>query len=408
MAKDCKIVLNAPPKGVFIPGSEVSGILVFELDEPKIYKSIQVSLVGKAYVSWSESSGSGQNQTTRTYTSNEMYVGLSTIVWMNEQVPTQELHAGEHNFPFQFQLPDRLPSSFQGSIGWIQYYVEGRNVDHSLYVKAPITVVEVVHIDASQLQTPLHAEKQKTLCCLMCASAPITLNVELPHHGFCHGDIVPFRATLENGSSRRLRLRAQLLQEVVYTAQHKHQRTQKVVFSIPSGQLPVQPRTTGTWNPEEFVVPVDVEPTTLGSCGIITIEYVLRVSAIVPWGLDLTVDIAVTIGSVPLHSSTNAPNPVAQPQLVSPKQTSSVYPTQGVCPPSHQPLKYRPPNPGSSTVERGYLQSDPPPSYEEASVYPTQGVYPPSHQPPQFGSPKPGPPPHEDVAANLNEVVTTV
>ena len=366
MAKDCKIVLNSPPQEVYFPGSEVSGILSFELDGPETYKNIQVSLVGEARVSWSESSGSGQNQVNRTYTSNEIYVGLSTIVWLNEQEPTQELHAGVHSFPFQFQLPDRLPSSFEGSIGWIQYHVEGRNVDHRLYVKAPITVVEVVHINVSQLQTSLCAEKQKTLCCFLCASAPITLNVELNRHGFCHGDIIPFRATLENGSSRQLRLRAQLFQVVVYTAQHNQRRTEKVVFSITSDQLPVQPRTTSTWNPEEFVVPNHIEPTTLGSCGIISIEYVLKVSAIVPWGLNLTVDIAVIIGNVPLHSSTGVPNPVpmmVQSQFVTSQPVSS---TQR-CPPSHQP-------------------------------------------PPQFGPPKAesSPPSYEDIAANPNEIVTTV
>ena len=130
MAKDCKIVLNSPPREVYFPGSEVSGILSFELDGPETYKNIQVSLIGEARVSWSESSGSGQNQVNRTYTSNEIYVGLSTIVWLNEQ-------EGMNSFPFQFQIPaDRLPSSFQGSTGWIQYYVEGG--------LAPLYLVDVV------------------------------------------------------------------------------------------------------------------------------------------------------------------------------------------------------------------------------------------------------------------------
>jgi len=178
-------------------------------------------------------------------------------------------------------------------------------LDHT--VKAPITVVEIVDINVSHLQTPLHAEKQKTLCCLLCASAPITLNVELCRHGFCYGDIIPLKTTLENGSSRRLRLRAQLLQVIVYTAQGHHRHTQKVVASITSRQL--EPRTTTTWNPEELVVPGHIEPT-LKSSWIISIEYFLRVSAIVPWGLNLTVDMAVTIGNVPLHSTTSAIHPV--------------------------------------------------------------------------------------------------
>ena len=199
MVEDFKIVLNAPSQGVFFSGAEVSGIVVVQIDKPKSYEDIQVTLLGRARVSW---------LVRTTHTCNVLYINLSTIVWRKEQVPTQELHAGIHSFPFQFQLPARLPPSFEGSNGWIWYYVEGRigrgivKLRHT--VRVPIAVVEVVDINVSHLQTPLHAERQKTLCFLLCASALITLNVELPRRGFCYGDIIPLKVTLENGSSRRL------------------------------------------------------------------------------------------------------------------------------------------------------------------------------------------------------------
>ena len=338
-------MLNAPAQGVFFSGSEVSGILVVKVDKPKSYKNIQVTLVGQAHVSWSERG----SDTTVTFSSNETCINLTDIVW-RKQVPTQKLDAGVHNFPFQFQLRARLPSSFWGSVGWIQYYVEGRigtgtlKFDHT--VKVPIKLLEVVDINVSHLQTPLRAEKQKTLCCFLCTSAPITLNVELPRRGFCYGGILPLKVTIENGSSRRLRLRAQLLQKVVYITVDKESHTQKVVASITSRQL--EPRTTSTWNPEEFVVPGHLKPTTLGSCGIISIEYFLRVTAIVPWGLNFTIVLAVTIGNVPLHSTTSAPHPVPmmlQSQFVSPQSVSSVNPTQSVYSPSHQPPQLGPHKP---------------------------------------------------------------
>ena len=301
MVKEFKIVLNRPPRGVFFSGSEVSGILVVQVDEPKSYESIQVSLDGRAHVEIPGGEDEGN------YTSNETCIKLSTTVWMKEQVPTQELHAGVHSFPFRFPLPARLPSSFYGPFGWIHYYVEGRIVtgrlkfDHS--VKKPIKVVKPV--DISFFQSSRRAAKQTTLCCLMCTSAPVTLNVQLPRHGFCYGEFIPLKATLENGSSRRLRLRAQLFQSVVCTAKGQESRIQKVVASISSGKL--DQRTTSTWNPEELVVPGRIE-LTLKSY-LINIEYFLKVSVIVPWGLNLTTNIAVTIGNVPLQSITSAPNP---------------------------------------------------------------------------------------------------
>ena len=153
-SKDFKIVLNAPPQGVFFSGSEVSGILVVQVDKPKSYDNIEVTLVGQAHVSWSETSASGQN---------EIYINLSTTVRSKEQVPTHELHTGVHSFPIQFQLPDRFPSSFQGSIGWVRYYVDGKigtgKLKFAITVKTPTTVVEVVDIDISQFQTPLIIKK---------------------------------------------------------------------------------------------------------------------------------------------------------------------------------------------------------------------------------------------------------
>jgi len=104
MVKEFKIVLNSPAQRVFFPGSEVSGILVVRVDEPKSYENIQVTLVGQADDddSWSESSGCVKFRTTYTFP-DETYVNLRAIVWTKEQVPTQELHASIHNFPFRFQ-----------------------------------------------------------------------------------------------------------------------------------------------------------------------------------------------------------------------------------------------------------------------------------------------------------------
>ena len=142
--------LNAPPQGIFFSGSEVSGIMnVHVRNEPTclIIKKIQVTLVGIAHVStnlrfeeWEENGergvpapqpygygyeGSRQNQI---LISNEFCLNLSTTVWMKQQEPIQELHIGTNSFPFRFQLPDRLPSSFEGSFGWIRCILRGGKV----------------------------------------------------------------------------------------------------------------------------------------------------------------------------------------------------------------------------------------------------------------------------------------
>ena len=61
--------------------------------------------------------------------------------------------------------------------------------------------------------------------------------------------------------------------------------------------LQVASWTTSTWNPEELVVSGHIQPM-FKSCGVISIEYVLKVYAIGSWGLrNLTVDIAIAISN---------------------------------------------------------------------------------------------------------------
>ena len=317
MVKDIRILLNVPPQGIFFSGSDLSGELVVQLDEPKTYKQIEVALIGQAYVHWTEHHGPTGDQT---YTSSERFFNLRTIFEMEEEIPTCTLPAGIHKFPFQFHLPVDLPSSFRRSVGRIRYYVQGKIIYHaepkcdegSCKVKVPITVVEVIDVNSSDLQAPLQKEKQKAICSIMCASAPMTLQVELPRSGYCLEEKIPLKVILQNTSRQHLKLRASLIQDVVYTAQGYHQYSQVEVTSVTSDRL--QPRSTSTWNPEKFIVPAQIE-TTLRSCGIISIEYVVRITVVVQWGLNFSVDVAVTVGNVPLHSPKHVPTLASPPKV---------------------------------------------------------------------------------------------
>ena len=50
MVKEFKIVLNAPAQEVFFSGSEVSGILVVKVDEPKSCEKFRLPLSGKLMI----------------------------------------------------------------------------------------------------------------------------------------------------------------------------------------------------------------------------------------------------------------------------------------------------------------------------------------------------------------------
>ena len=60
------------------------------------------------------------------------------------------LAAGQYIYPFQFQLPNNLPSSYEAGIGYVRYRLKATidkpwKFDHT--TKRPFTVVSVVDLN---------------------------------------------------------------------------------------------------------------------------------------------------------------------------------------------------------------------------------------------------------------------
>ena len=77
------------------------------------YKSIQVTLWGHADVCLSSG----------TYHSYEDFIYQTVIVWSRDNAPNHELSPGSYQFPFALTL-ERLPPSFEGTVGHIRYEIE--------------------------------------------------------------------------------------------------------------------------------------------------------------------------------------------------------------------------------------------------------------------------------------------
>ena len=198
MVKDFRLELHNPSgQAVYIVPGEVAGTIVVVTDEAKSYNAITVSLRGFADVHWSETytTGSGNNRRTHTrhYHSHEDYINEVIVLWNVEQVPNRVLNPGQYVLPFRFALARKLPSSFAGAHGHIRYAVEAR-ISTGLFrfdktVAANIQVIDTVDINVPALMSPVQYEDEKTICCLCCASPPISLTVNVPRTGFCIGHI---------------------------------------------------------------------------------------------------------------------------------------------------------------------------------------------------------------------------
>jgi hypothetical protein len=348
-------LVQAAPNQDYYPGGTVSGNLLLDVDEPKSYKQILVQFVGRSYVHWTEShtEGSGDNRrtVTRSYTSSEAYVDLTTIAWNNQQVPGGNLPPGQYSWPFNFNIPPTVPSSFEGSVGNIRYSIVATIVTGMLKfnhnVEVLIPVLQLVQITDPRLLQPVRQEVQKTVCCLCCASQPIVLNVAAPKTGFCLGESFEVHVSLENGSTRRVSIVALLKQSITYSAQGHHRWGGKTLVSVASDAIEGQ--ASRNWDPTINVPTTDIAIIHESSCRNIKVVYSLEVVCRIPNALNLSTAIPLQLGNCRTDGEPSAatfPPPGPQQGLAPAAYPPPAQP--GAPPPGVQPLAGYPPAPGPS------------------------------------------------------------
>ena len=306
---------------VYFSGSDVEGSVLLELSQhPRKAQSVSITLSGAAKVHWSEerttSDGNRRRTETIHYSNTENIFSNSIRLWGNA-TDIEELAIGKHEFPFKFQLPpdQTLPTSFEGNNGYIRYSLIARidrtkiDQDHDFAAKV-ITVGEAVDINTAELASPRSNAKEKTLCCLCCASGPISLSVKTDRGGYCPGESIAISTEVENHSNRRINcVRATLKQKVAYDAIGDRRTNDKIIQRIESGGI--QPNGSSNWSNELLPIPATVP--TINSCRILNLSYVLTVTLDIPWAIDLNVDMPITIVNIPFQGDANTHSNIYPP-----------------------------------------------------------------------------------------------
>ena len=286
----------------------MSGTLFLTLDEAKDYKSIEVELHGGAHVHWTETRTISTGQTTTTYTvpydAKETYVEQTNVVWKGEESPSGTIGPGTYSYRFEFTLPPNALPSFKGKFyGEIKYVVRGRiRTGHTLQrdprteIKIQLNMIRDVNLPEFAVSAHQSAQKQVGCCCF---ASNLEHSADVARTGFSVGSSVPVTVNVVNGSSRRIKMRASIQKLVVYYA-GGHTRHEKIkLVSVLSSD--VAPHSQHSWSVDNLIVPT-TEPSFEGSA-IIKMQYVLKVTAVIPWAKNSSVSIPIMIGNVPLNGS---------------------------------------------------------------------------------------------------------
>ena len=334
--KEFRIVLAPMPNITgYATNSDVNGYVLLVTDEAKSgYKAIEVSLKGYSKVRWTTG---GSSENSETYSSHQDYFTNTAILWSKESAKTGgQITTGSHQFQFslKFQAECPLPPSFRSSVGKIVYEVEAVLVQASAFKPNKKYSVELPFypaIDPSRLSSavmrPRILQAHKTLCCLCCASGPISITARIQRSGFCIGvgDSIPLEVDVENGSNRQIsQLQAVVVKQVAYFAQ-RHRKIQRTNLLVISSGTPVQSGNRSSWKPY-LSIPESTEPSImLNTCSIIELCYILKVHAVVIGAFNPHaphVEFKLILGNVPVTdnegSQTLPPTALLPPPPYSP------------------------------------------------------------------------------------------
>lgn len=187
---------------------------------------------------------------------------------------TNYLSAGEHSFPFQYELPNSLPSSFRGNHGCIKYTVKVI-VDKSWHLKEryfiPITIVERVNLGRFQSSTLSKVYRQNTKTIGVFDSRPITLSAELPVGYGVRDTEMELNVTVDNMSKNHIdKLKFSVIKIVTYIANQRQKKEEIKIFKKETGGIDKQTSRTFAYK-----LPVKGEPTL--SVRFLQIAYEIRV-----------------------------------------------------------------------------------------------------------------------------------
>ena len=299
--------MHAPPNymQVYCPGETISGAVKFTLTKAKCYDCIKVDFLGSGHVEWYVSKTH--------YVGEEKYVHSSLRLWSPQQSNSGSLGPGSYSFQFQFIIPSHVPSSFRyhrmymSTSAKISYKIEGRAVtgvfqfDHKASI--PIFISRLTSISGPNQVKPVREVKRKQVGCLCCAAGDVEFIAKLPRTGFCvtNGDVIPLSVDVQNNSTRVIKMKAKIIQQVTLFVRDYSRISTKTVAKI-SGE-PIQPGTSYTWNPTNWIVPP--LPSTLHGSRIVHNDYILKASAIIPKALNLSCNIPLVMGNIPFMAVEN-------------------------------------------------------------------------------------------------------
>ncbi|XP_063131444.1 arrestin domain-containing protein 2 isoform X1 [Rattus norvegicus] len=321
---------RAGTEPVFHGGQAVAGRVLLELAGAARVGALRLRARGRARAHWTESRSAGSSTAyTQSYSERVEVVNHRATLLAPDSGDIVMLPAGRHEFPFSFQLPISLVTSFEGKHGSVRYSIKATL--HRPWVPARrarkvFTVIEPVDINTPALLEPQAGAREKVARSWYCTRGLVSLSAKIDRKGYTPGEVIPIFAEIDNGSTRAVQPRAALVQTQTFMARGARKQKCAVVASV-DGE-PVGPGRRALWPGRALRIP-PVGPSIL-HCRVLSVDYSLKVPRLpymlssglrgkaqvgvsplcccslqvcvdIPGSSKLLLELPLVIGTVPLH-----------------------------------------------------------------------------------------------------------
>ncbi|XP_021234393.1 arrestin domain-containing protein 2 [Numida meleagris] len=318
--------------GAYGSGELLHGRVRLELRGTLRLRALEVCARGRAIVHWLESRSVGLNIVYHDYTAFQTFLyRRCQLIPDNGEVTV--LQAGRHEFPFTFQLPETLATSFEGKHGSVRYWVKAKL--HRPWatvkkVKKEFTVIEPIDINTPALLAPQAGAKEKLARAWYCNRGQVSVTAKIDRKGYTPGEVIPIFAEIDNCTNRAVVPKAAIIQTQTFIARGTKKQKKSVVTSIVGDSIAAGKREV--WHGRALKIP-PVGPSIL-HCRIIQVEYSLKVCVDIPGTSKLLLELPLVIGTIPLHPFGSRTSSVSSQYSVTLDWLSSI-PEQPEAPPEY-------------------------------------------------------------------------
>lgn len=287
------------PGGAYRGGERLSGRVLLDATAPLRVRALEVAARGGAATHWLEGRSVGVNAVASDFAAVETFLRRRQLLLPDTGEPTT-LPAGHHEFPFSFQLPLTLVTSFEGKHGSVRYCIKAtlhRPWAPARRAKKVFTVIEPVDINTPALLAPQAGAREKLARSWYCNRGLVSLSAKIDRKGYTPGEVIPVFAEIHNSSTRPVLPRAAVVQTQTFMARGARKQKRVVVASV-AGE-PVGAGHRALWHGRALRIP-PVGPSIL-RCRVLHVDYSLKVCVDIPGTSKLLLELPLVIGTVPLH-----------------------------------------------------------------------------------------------------------